>query len=160
MKPTKIILSIFFVIGGLVLFAQKGPNAEAHKDKVETLKIAFFTNALELTSKEAQAFWPVYNNYQKELEDLRKERREKMMKAKKGFDEFSDKEIEELVDGHIVFKQRELDIQKAYHAEFKSILAISKVARLYKAEEDFRKMLIKHLRDNGGGAQRMLNQPR
>lgn len=160
MKATKFIFTLFFVLGSLILFAQKGPNGEARKDKVATLKIAFFTNALDLTADEAQAFWPVYNQYQKELETLRKERREIMMKAKMGIDDFSDKEIESLVDGHIIFKQRDLDIRKKYHAEFKSVLTIKKVARLYKAEEEFKRMLVKRLKDNRGGQHRMPNQAR
>ncbi|QQR95672.1 MAG: hypothetical protein IPJ93_02755 [Bacteroidota bacterium] len=59
----------------------------------------------------------------------------------------SDKEVEKVVDDEIVFRQSELDIIKKYHAQFKQVLPIKKVARLYQAEEDFKKELLRQLKD-------------
>ncbi|MEP2238753.1 MAG: hypothetical protein ABJI22_10375, partial [Maribacter sp.] len=41
-------------------FAQKKQDWE----KINTLKVAFITEKLSLNTKEAQDFWPVYNEYQ------------------------------------------------------------------------------------------------
>jgi ABC-type uncharacterized transport system substrate-binding protein len=54
---------------------------------------------------------------------------------------------EKLVDGEIIFRQQELDIIKKYHAQFKKILPIKKVALLYKAQEDYKKELLKQIQE-------------
>ena len=96
---------------------------------------------------EAKKFWPVYNQFQDELSSLRQKRRGDRREAKQDFDQLSDKEVEKVVDDEIVFRQSELDIIKKYHAQFKQVLPIKKVARLYQAEEDFKKELLRQLKD-------------
>ena len=59
----------------------------------------------------------------------------------------SDKEIEQTVDSEIIFRQKELDLQKEYHSKFKAVLPIKKVARLYQAEEQFKKVLLDKLKE-------------
>jgi len=138
-------------------FAQKG-NPEAKKEKrmerqnerkedIETLKIGFLTKKLDLTPEEAQRFWPVYNQFNDKMQDIRKKRREDNKEAKQKFEELSDKEVELAVDNEMASRQKELDIQKEYHAKFKSVLPIKKVARLYNAEEQFKMELLNKLKD-------------
>jgi hypothetical protein len=59
----------------------------------------------------------------------------------------NEKDAEKIVDGEIVFRQQELDVLKKYHAQFKLILPIKKVAKLYRAEEDFKRELLDRIRD-------------
>jgi hypothetical protein len=142
------ILSLFIFVSGS-LFSQMGtpPPKSRQKENIESLKVAFITNKLDLTPEEAQQFWPVYNQYSDKLQELRKKRRLENKEAKHNFDELSDKEIEQAVDNEITFRQKELDLQKEYHSKFKSILPIKKVAKLYQAEEQFKKVLLDKLRD-------------
>ena len=64
-----------------------------------------------------------------------------------------DKDVEKMLDDLIVFKQKELDLKKKYHAEYKSILPIKKVAKLYHAEEQYKKRMAQQRQQNrpGGG---------
>lgn len=117
------------------------------RENIEAQKVAFLTKKLDLTPEEAQKFWPVYNQYDDKLQELRKKRREDMKNAKENFDALTDKEIEQLVDNEIAFRQKELDIQKEYHGKFKSLLPIKKVAQLYRADEEFKRFLLKELKD-------------
>lgn len=120
------------------------------EEKIEAMKIAFITKKLDLTPQEAQVFWPVYNEYTGKLDDLRKKRHKEMRSARDNSDELSDKELEALVDGEMAFRQKELDIQKEYHTKFKSVLPIKKVAKLYMAEEQFKRELLKMMKDGHG----------
>jgi len=131
------ILSVFT---SLIAYAQ-----EEKGDKIESLKIAFITNRLDLSPKEAQIFWPVYNQYNEKLEALRKEHRQKFIGVKDKMETMSDKEAEALIDEEMVFRQREVDIQKEYHVELKKVLPVKKVAKLYMAEEAFKRQLLKKL---------------
>ena len=107
-----------------------GERARERKENIETMKIAFITQKLDLTPEEAQRFWPVYNQYTDKLQELRKKRREDNRTAHQNFDQLTDKEVEQSVDNEIIFRQKELDIQKEFHAKFKTVLPIKKVAKL------------------------------
>ncbi|MBX9851393.1 MAG: hypothetical protein K2X86_06495 [Cytophagaceae bacterium] len=133
---------LIVLVGFSLSFAQQDK-----KDRIEALKIAFITNKLELTSKEAQVFWPVYNEYADKHEKLRKDRRQQFMNVKDNLDAMSDKDIEALVDGEMTFRQKELDLQKEYHAQFKQVLPVRKVAKLYIAEETFKRELLRKLQE-------------
>lgn len=146
MMKTTGFVSIILLFAGMAS-AQKGQRMMDKKDKAEAMKIGFITNKLNLSEDEAKRFWPVYNQYQDELSSLRQKRRGDRREAKQDFDQLSDKEVEKVVDDEIVFRQSELDIIKKYHAQFKQVLPIKKVARLYQAEEDFKKELLRQLKD-------------
>jgi len=124
------------------------------REQVETMKIGFLTQRLNLSSEEAKVFWPVYTKYQDELEVLRKSRRENLGNPKH-FDELSEKEVEKAVDSELGFRQSELDLLKKYHGQFKQVLPIKKVAMLYRAEEDFKRELLDRLKENRQGKQDM-----
>jgi hypothetical protein len=111
------------------------------------MKIGFLTDYLDLTSDEAKVFWPVYNKYQDETDQLRKTRRKNILNDQPNFDSLSDAELEKIVDSEIAFRQNELDIQKKYHPQFKKVLPMNKVAKLYRAEEEFKKKLLEMIRE-------------
>ena len=141
-------LLLILALVPVMAFAQKTqkPDKPA-RERVESMKIGFLTSQLELTPEEAQAFWPVYNKYSEELETLRKNRRESMAEARKGIDELTDKELEKMVDSELAFRQAELDVLKKYHPQFKQVLPLKKVAKLYRAEEEFKRKLLEMLQE-------------
>lgn len=120
------------------------------RENIESMKIAYLTKKLNLTSEEAQKFWPVFNQFTNELDAVKSNRRKTIRNAKEDFDQLSDKEVEKVVDGDLVFRQQELDIVKKYHNQFKQVLPIKKVAMLYRAEDDFKKELIEKIKERRG----------
>ena len=159
-NPIKKLLFVSFVTLSSIAHAQepmgpppprdKAQRQEEKRDNIEAMKIAFITKKLDLTPEEAQQFWPVYNQYKDKVDDLRKKRRQDNKEAKRNFEDMTDKEVEQIVDNEIVFRQKELDIQKEYHAKFKSVLPIKKVAKLYEAEEQFKRVLLDKLQKKDG----------
>jgi hypothetical protein len=150
MKNMKaVLLSLLIVIPTII---QAQPDPEKMKDRheeIESMKIGFITRKLDLSPEESQKFWPVYNTYNKEMEVLRKGHRSNITKLRNDLDELSDSEIETLVDKEQDFRQNELNIRKKYHQEFKKVLTMRKVAALYGVEEDFKRELLKMLRNKG-----------
>src|ERR1700739_2094887 len=45
------------------------PATNAPGEKIEALKVAFISKDLNLTPQEAERFWPIYNQYSRELRD-------------------------------------------------------------------------------------------
>ncbi len=101
------------------LFALSQESAESRKDKIESLRIAYITKELSLSTNEAQQFWPVYNQFQEELKIIRKNRKLDIMEAKINFDSMTDVEIAKMIDGDFQFQQLELDLRKQYVVEYK-----------------------------------------
>ncbi len=128
-----------------------GQNKRPMRENVESMKIGFLTDKLQLTPEEAQKFWPVYNQYTEELDKLRASRRQNMKDARENMDEMTDKEAEQFVDNELVMRQDELDIQKKYHPKFKAVLSAKKVAKLYRAEEDFKRKLLEMIQNKQDG---------
>jgi Spy/CpxP family protein refolding chaperone len=127
------------------------PPEPPQKEKMEAMRIAFLTQKLDLTSEEAEKFWPVYNEFQKKREELHRSRRKEMKSAKENIDSLSEKQVEALVDGEMAFRQKNLDLEKEYHSKFKAVLPIRKVAKLYRAEDMFTHRLLEQISERGKG---------
>ncbi len=141
----KLTIALFILLPGLS-FAQ-GPGQR--DDKIEAAKVAFFTQKLDLSSEEAKIFWPIYNDYQKEQNTLRRDRMQKMISFRKvtEIDELSDPEIQSLIANDFDFKQRDLNIEKKYYARLKSSgLSIKTIGKFYRAQEAFKKELLARFR--------------
>ncbi len=134
-KLLKGIWSIIFCFAcNVSLFAQ---YHRERNEQIEVIKIAFITNKLDLRTEEAQKFWPVYNNYQKELMELIKKRREDRQKA--------DIAPNDKINADLAYESKMLDLKKKYKKFYSKVIPPEKILLLYQAEHEFREHLIKQL---------------
>ena len=133
----KLFITLLFV--GLsitqVFYSQEPPK----KVDKEAAKIAFFSNKLALTAEESKLFWPVVNEMEKELKDLRIKMKEQI-KRFKSETELSDKELESMMDARMELGKKQMDIKIKYHEKFKETLPIKKVAKYYQATKEYKKL--------------------
>ena len=80
-------------------FAQRTENRE----KIKSLKVAFITDRLELSAKEAQQFWPVYNDYEDKREALRQKERTQIKSKIRDAASLTEKEAEVLLKQFLSF---------------------------------------------------------
>ncbi|MBI2967146.1 MAG: hypothetical protein HYY40_04960 [Bacteroidetes bacterium] len=139
-------LILLYIALALAFFRSSGQDVAGKQDYILAMKISFITKKLNLTPQEAQVFWPLYNQYQDELETLRKNHKKEQDALKDAFATMSNADIEKYVDAEIIFREREIEILKKYHPQFKKVLPVRKVALLYKAEEEFKRHLIKQIK--------------
>ncbi len=130
------------LLNSLSIFSQ-----ESKSDKVEAMKVGFITNRLELTAKEAQVFWPLYNEYNSKMEKLRKTKRSDFEELKNKSDNITDKELETFINEVFASKQKELDLQKEYYEKYAKVLPVKKVAMLYQAENQFKRELLRKIKE-------------
>ena len=90
---------------------------EERMQEIKAQKTAFLTQRLDLSPAEAEKFWPVYNQFDKELDANRKEMRAEH-KALKKDTELTEAEASAAIDKEMVGRQKELDIRKKYAARF------------------------------------------
>lgn len=119
---------------------------EERLQEIKAQRTAFLTQRLDLSPAEAEKFWPVFNQYDKEQEVVRKELRD-MHRGMRKDTEVSEAEAAAVIDKELAARQKELDIRKKYAAEFKRTIGAVKTMRLGKAERDFNRELLKRLRD-------------
>ena len=123
MKHILLIVTLFFSSFS-VLHAQD--DGKDKREKIQALKIAFITQKLELTTDEAQKFWPVYNEYFAEIE-----------KVVKG------NESDELKKEETI-----LNIRKKYKSEFKKVLSDdARLNKVFAIDKNFKEVLRKEMEE-------------
>ncbi len=118
------------------------------QERVKALKVAFITQKLNLTSEEAEKFWPIYNEYQDKREVVRQQLAENRRKINEEAETLSPEELMKLADEEMTLRQQDLDLQKEMHEKLKKVLPAKKLALLYVAEEEFKKELLTILKNN------------
>ena len=129
----------------IFLFFSKGYSAfaQAAKDKVEALRVAYINEHVGLTSAESEKFWPVYNEYNDKIKAIRRNLRQSY---KNRSENLSDKEADQLSVLFVQSKQAEADVHKQYYEKLKTIIGSKKLVLLHQAEEEFRMKVIKSIK--------------
>ena len=105
--------------------------------KIQAVKEGFLSQRLNLTSKEAKAFWPLYRKYSEELTAV------KILKRINNSNATADGAQQ--VDLDLKYETQIVDIKKRYRDEFYKILSPEKVSILYKSEHEFNDEVLKQL---------------
>lgn len=142
----KIIKLIYLLVFWLIAVVAVSQN-ESKRDKIEALRVSFISQKVNFTTQEAQVFWPLYNEYQDKIVATRKAFRQQYNKNT-NYNFATDKEAETYLNAELTLKQKELDYYKEYQEKFKKIIPVKKIALLLKAEEEFKKELIKNIKGN------------
>lgn len=145
-KPGKIVTCIVLLAAAtLNVSAQPKDDGKGWRERVMSEKIAFLTTAIGLTPGEAQAFWPVYNQMWEE----RGKAQFNVMKAYKALEAAVDgnktKEIPRLLDSYLDALSEKDRIEDSCDEKYRKVLPTEKVAKLYVAEEKFRRQQIHKL---------------
>ena len=153
----KKIISVFLSLALVAGLAQAQNNKQDQKkggndwrEKVRAEQVAFITSELDLTESEAQAFWPVYN-------DVQKQRREAFQATGQAFKALSEgangNDAANLLDKYLDAKSAGEKVEAEAVARYKKVLPVSKVAKLLLAEEKFRQKQIHRLGQGRGPGQ-------
>ncbi len=119
-KKITIIITLFFCCN--FIFAQDENTSVL--TNVQALRVAFITKDLDLSTEEAQKFWPVYNKYIGEIKKAKQESGEDVL----------------------VFEERLLNIKKSYTSEFKKVLSTeNRVNKVYGVDRKFSGIVKKEL---------------
>jgi hypothetical protein len=118
------------------------------KQKIEAARIALITERLDLSPKEAEKFWPVYNEFTSQRRSLRDSYRQERLQVKK--EEMTEDQRKEVLQQQINLKQRELDLEKQYSNKVLDVISTKQMMSLRTAERDFKRMLLERVQNNRG----------
>lgn len=140
MKKTVILLMVLLIFP-LVRSSAQNSNLE----KLNAFKIGFFTKRLDLTSAEAEKFWPVYNEYQDQKTKLQLEKALIIRNFNRNQSSLSDIQLTEMGDKLIGLITQESSNEVAFHKNLKEILPPAKVILFYQVENQYKAQLLNEL---------------
>jgi hypothetical protein len=139
MKTKIILISIFLLTGIFKSSAQDD-------DKIDNLKISFFTKELDLSKQEAQEFWPIYNFHSEKYENLKDNKWRSIIKRLKKVDELSEEEANKLLEDYREYKLLRYQYREDFINELQEVISDKKIMQLKHAEYEFDKKLLEQYR--------------
>ncbi|MEX2593188.1 MAG: hypothetical protein WD426_10455 [Anditalea sp.] len=129
-----IIFSLLLLFLAMPALAQKVENPSYNKEKLESAKVAFISKRLDLTPKEAEKFWPLYNQHN---EDKRKLMKNIYELVKIDEEEITNKRATELIDKEFEIEQEILDLEKAFLKDIIKVISPVQALKLGEANRKF-----------------------
>ena len=135
-----LILIIIFCLSSNLLISQNN-NSNNKRENRQAIKIAFFTQKIDLNSEESQSFWPIINEMEKEIKEIKnKNSHGRMLLKDKKLDDLTEKELEDIMDLRLLVSKEIIDLKIKYHEKIKQVLPIKKLAKYYEANKEFKKI--------------------
>ncbi|UCH83113.1 MAG: hypothetical protein JSW50_11665, partial [Candidatus Latescibacterota bacterium] len=114
--------------------AKPADNMEIVREAIQAQKKVLIAENMQLTQAEADAFWPVYEEYQKELKKLTDKALNNIKKFAENFDSMTDEVAEEIIKTHLANEGEYLKLKNSYLPKFMKVLPATKVARYFQLE--------------------------
>jgi len=149
----KNILPLFLFLISFSFYAQNDKKTDEKREKIKAYKVSFLTTELELTSNEAEKFWPVYNAFDDKQYELRHEKMKTYMNKLDDdrINSISEKEAATLLS-QIESTDKEIYVlREKYMSNLKKILSAKKILKLKKSEDDFNRKLLKQYKEKAAG---------
>ena len=147
---TKILFPIIFLLVASLSFSQ---GFKEKREKVKALKVAYITEQLELTTDEAQKFWPIYNALNDKQGELRHEKMKSILdRCKPGnVEKLSEKDASNSLIQMEKIEEDLFNLKKKFIKDLQGVISAKKIIKLKKAEEDFNRELLKQMREKRRG---------
>lgn len=146
------IVSIVFLLCGLWVNTSQAQSEKSERFKaIENEKIAFIAKELHLSTKEAQKFFPLYNQYSNEIWDVR--RAKARLKDSKTSKKTTAPKINSFRSSGnekkniLAYDAQEVEIKKQYWEKFSKVIGEARSSEFFEVEQRFRESLIKELKN-------------
>lgn len=137
MKKHSLTLLVLLITFGA--FAQKGRMKQ--KEKLKALKIAHITSQLELTTKEAEAFWPIYNAHEAEKYKTRQ-----LLKKRNLPKVITEGEAKAVLKQMQEAEEEKVKSIKKYTEQLSKVISYKKILLLIQSEHSFKRKMIEEFR--------------
>lgn len=115
-------------------------NMQILRDKIKADKKLVVASNMELTESEAKDFWPIYDQYQKDLQKIN----QRIANVLEGYaadfrrKSLTDEKAKKLIDEAVAIEQAEANIKSTYAPKLSKVLPVKKVARYLQIENKIR----------------------
>jgi hypothetical protein len=139
-----------WIVTGMVLLGMAGiaqsaadTNMDILLQKVKADKKLLVANNMGLTEEEGKQFWPLYDEYQKELEQINHSLGKTIQEYAQAFNKgpVSNEEAKKLMDQALAIEEKEAALKRAYADKVGKVLPAAKTARYIQIETKIRSLL-------------------
>ena len=134
-------------------FAQSG--GKDWRQQIKAQKVAFITEQLSLTPQEAQKFWPIYNKFEDNLNQIRRNDERTIRDAMKKED-LTQKEAQDIINQFLAVEEKIHIAKQQLIKDLGKVITPQKIIKLKIAEDAFNRKLMETYRQRR--EQRMKNK--
>ena len=115
-------------------FADMAQQVEAARTLMRADRKLLIMSEARLTPAEAEAFWPIYEQYANDIAEASDLRVKLITDYAANYDDLSDELADSLVKDLLAYQVKMHKVRKSYVRKFKKVLPATKVARFYQLE--------------------------
>ena len=129
---------VFLLFLGMINFikAQDFDNAN-----VQEMRVKFYNEHLQFSEQEQKDFWPLYDQFKKDEQNLKRQNR-----PKQNFDLMSDAQAEAFIFQTLDTEEKIIDLKREYVKNLMEVISVRKVAMINRVERQFKKEILNNLR--------------
>jgi hypothetical protein len=152
-KIHSLLFAVFLVVAESLIYAsaQDKPNSgdkaannlEIIHEKLKADKKLIVAKYMELTDSEAKNFWPVYEEYQKDLDKINQRLANLLQSYAADYKSLSDEKAKKLLDDWIAIEKDDANRRASFAPKVLKALPPKKAARYLQIENEYR-ILIKY----------------
>jgi len=116
-------------------------------EKIRALKVAHITSELNLSPKEAQSFWPIYNEHNEKMKTLRTQEKKTVTPDMQVVGRLTEKEASTLLDTLQNIRKKRLESEQDLVKRLSEVISKKKIVLLARAEDNFKRKLLKQYDD-------------
>ena len=118
-------------------------NMEILKEKLKADKKLLIASNMDLTDAEAKEFWPMYDDYQKDLEGINKQLVQTIKEYADAFNKgtISNDTAKKLLNEALTVEEQEVKLKRASAEKLGKVLPATKVARYIQLETKIRSVI-------------------
>ena len=157
---------LLMAIGLLSANMVMGQKSQAAKDSrfdspelkmdLKAIKTGIITQALSLTSEQAEQFWPIYRQYNEQIMALKRDQVNSLSDVQPGdVDQWNDQKVATTLKQLRQNKLKEQELILQMEKELKNVITDKQILQLHLSEERFRRRLINRMKSRRN---RMRNQ--
>jgi hypothetical protein len=134
---------VFLVASPAVSQDNAADSVRILMEKIKADKKLLVASNMDLTESEAKAFWPVYEEYQGELDAINKFTAQLVgsFRADYGTDAFTDEKADQLIVKMVDIEKAEAELRATFVPKLKKALPSKKVARYLQIENKIRALV-------------------
>jgi hypothetical protein len=146
-KNIQFLLIALFLIGTGML-ANGQPKGSMQRFKEE--KIKYFNDKLNLSEKESDQFWPIYEDLQNRNMKIHEDEKSLLNYFGANAEAMSEKEIDETITKFMDILDKRMKLTSKYHDKFVRIIGKRKTMHMYALEREFRLHVLEKFRAGRG----------
>ncbi len=108
---------------------------------IQLRRQAIVTSVMDLTPKEAEAFWPLYREYRMEMAKVGDRVAKLLVDYTGQYDTLTDEQANQIMNEWISIEKAKTSVKNKYVSRFKKILPARKVMRFFQADNKLDAML-------------------